>query len=189
MGLWYTARGAGLAALVALTLATSLGALTSMRMLSASTRVVMQYTHRAAAALGLGLIAMHVGTLLADRHAGVGVRGALVPFASAYRTNAVALGSIAAYLLVAIIALGVARGRLAGSARGASWWRRVHTLAYGAWGLAMLHGLTAGTDAALPWVRTLWAVCLAAVVMSLSLRLSSRTRRLDSSKTFVGAAR
>ncbi len=177
MTLWYTARGAGLAALVALTLATSLGALTSVKIRSASTRVVMQYMHRAAAALGLGLIAVHLGTVLADAHAGVGVRGALVPFAAAYRPNAVALGSIAAYLFIAIAALGFARGRLAASARGAAVWRGIHALAYGGWALAMLHGLTAGTDASLAWVRTLWAMCLIAVIASVAVRLGGQARR------------
>ena len=177
MTLWYTARGAGLAALVVLTLSTSLGALTSVKIRSSAARVVMQYTHRAAAAVGLGLIALHVGTIVADAKAGVGVRGALVPFASAYRPNAVALGSIAAYLLVTLAALALARGRLAASARGAAWWRRVHTLAYGAWALAMLHGLTAGTDAGLTWVRTLWAMCLVAVLTCVAVRLSALARR------------
>lgn len=177
MTLWYTARGAGLAALIVLTLATSLGALTSVKLRSATVRVISQYTHRTAAGLGLGLIALHVGTILADRQAGVGVAGALVPFASAYRPNAVALGSIAAYLFVLVAALGLARGRLASSARGARVWRYVHTLAYGAWGLAMLHGLNAGTDANLPWVRTLWVLCLMAVLGSVAVRLAGRARR------------
>jgi sulfoxide reductase heme-binding subunit YedZ len=177
MTLWYTARGAGLAALIVLTLSTSLGALASMKIRSAATRIVAQYTHRAAAGLGLGLIVLHVGTILADPKAGVGASGAFVPFASAYRPNAVALGSIAAYTLLLVAALGMARGRLAVSARGARAWRYVHTLAYGAWGLAMLHGLYAGTDAALRWVRTVWVLCLLAVLGSVAVRLGWRARR------------
>lgn len=177
MTLWYTARGAGLAALIVLTLSTSLGALASVKVRSAATRVVTQYTHRAAAGLGLGLIVLHVATILADRKAGVGVYGAFVPFASAYRPNAVALGSIAAYTFVLVAALGLARGRLAGSARSARAWRYAHTLAYGAWGLAMLHGLYAGTDARLPWVRTLWVLCLLAVLGSVTVRLGGQARR------------
>jgi predicted ferric reductase len=177
MTLWYTARGAGLAALIVLTLSTSLGALASVKVQSAATRVVTQYTHRAAAGLGLGLIMLHVTTILADPKAGVGVYGALVPFASAYRPNAVALGSIAAYTLLLVVALGLARGRLAGSARGARAWRYVHTLAYGAWGLAMLHGFYAGTDAGLRWARTLWVLCLLAVLASVTVRLSGQARR------------
>lgn len=177
MTLWYTARGAGLAALIVLTLSTSLGALTSIRIRSAAVRVVSQYTHRAAAGLGLGLITVHVGTILADPKAGVGAAGALVPFASSYRPNAVALGSIAAYTLLLVAALGLARGRMAASARGAAAWRYVHTLAYVAWGLAMLHGWNAGTDAGLPWVRTLWVLCLIAVLASVATRLAVPSRR------------
>ena len=173
MTLWYTARGAGLAALIVLTLATSLGALTSIKIRSAAVRVISQYTHRTAAGLGLGLIALHVGTILADRHAGVAVAGALVPFASTYRPNAVALGSIAAYLFVLLAALGLARGRLASSARGARVWRYVHTLTYGAWGLAMLHGLNAGTDAGLGWVRFLYVACFAGVAGAVAVRLTA----------------
>lgn len=177
MTLWYTARGAGLAALIVLTLSTSLGALASVKIRSAASRVVTQYAHRAAAGLGLGLIALHVGTILADRKAGVGAYAAFVPFASAYRPNAVALGSIAAYTLLLVVVLGLARGRLAASARGARAWRYAHALAYGAWGLAMLHGLYAGTDAGLRWVRTLWVLCLVAVLASLAVRLGGRARR------------
>ena len=177
MTLWYTARGAGLAALVALTMATSLGALTSVKIRSAATRVVMQYMHRAAAVLGLGLIAVHVTTIVADAKAGVSVAGALVPFAATYRPGAVALGSIAAYVFITITALGFARGRLAASARGAAVWRGIHTLAYGGWALAMVHGLTAGTDAGLAWVRTLWALCLIAVLASVATRLGTLARR------------
>ncbi|HEY3087839.1 MAG TPA: hypothetical protein VGJ59_07235 [Jatrophihabitantaceae bacterium] len=177
MTLWYTARGAGLAALVVLTLSTCLGALTSVKIRSAATRVLTQYAHRSAAVVGLGLIVLHVGTVLADPKAGVGAYGALVPFASAYHPNAVALGSIAAYGFILIAALGFARGRLAASARAVRAWRYIHTLAYGAWALAMLHSINAGSDRALAWVRTLWVLCLLAVLGSVVVRLSGQARR------------
>lgn len=179
MTLWYTARGAGLAALVVLTFATSLGALTSIRIRSSATRVVAQYVHRAASALGLGLILVHVATVVADPKAHVGLAGALVPFASAYRPGAVALGSLAAYALIAIVALGLARGRLAASARAAAWWRRFHALAYGAWVLAMAHSIQAGTDTGLAWVGMLWMACLVAVLLALTARLGSAAYRSE----------
>lgn len=183
MTLWYTARGAGLAALVALTFATSLGALTSIQIRSAATRILVQYVHRAASALGLGLILVHVATVVPDSKAHVGLAGALVPFASAYRPGAVALGSLAAYALIAVAALGLARGRLAASARGAAWWRRSHAVAYGAWVLAMIHSIQAGTDAGLAWVGTLWMTCLVAVLLSLTARLSGIAYRSERQAT------
>ena len=41
----------------------------------------------------------------------------------------------------------------------------------------MVHGLTAGTDAGLTWVRTLWAMCLIAVLASVAVRLGGQARR------------
>ncbi len=175
MTLWYTARGAGLATLVALTVATTLGAVGSRKSADIGRRVVVQYLHRTAALLGIGLLAVHVGTILLDAQAGVGVVGALVPFAASYRPGAVALGSITAYTVVAVAAFGLARGRLAGSVRGARTWRGVHLLSYAAWATALWHGVTAGTDTELTWVRLLYVGCLLAVPLALVTRLASGT--------------
>lgn len=171
MNLWFTARGAGLSALILLTAATSLGALTSRRG-RPDTRYLLQYVHRACAGLGVTALALHVGTILADSFAHVGWRGALIPFTSGYRPTAVALGSLAAYTFLAVAVLGLARGRLAARPLAARSWRAVHALAYAGWGTAMLHGFTAGTDADVPWVRLIFFLCLVAVAGSLAARLN-----------------
>jgi sulfoxide reductase heme-binding subunit YedZ len=168
---WLTARGAGLSALVLLTIATTLGALGSLRG-RAATRYVVQYVHRVCAGLGLGVLALHVGTVVVDSYAHVGVSGALVPFTAGYRATAVGLGTIAAYVFVAVAVLGLARGRMAASVRGARTWRGVHALAYGGWAVALVHGFTAGTDTSLPWVRAIYVGCVAAVVGALASRLT-----------------
>lgn len=178
MTVWLTARGAGLAALVLLTAATAVGALVSSRSLRPDLRVVVQYVHRTAAGAGLGVLVLHVLTVLADTYAHVGVTGAVVPFTAGYRATWVGLGTIAAYALVAVSVLGLARGRMAASARGAALWRGLHLLAWPAWALAMVHGLFSGTDTHLPWVRLLYLVCGAAVAVALSARLAE-TRRPD----------
>lgn len=170
--LWFTARGAGLSALLVLTLAVVLGALGSMRTRSAPTRVVVQYVHRTGAALGLGLIAVHVTTLVLDPKARIGLAGALIPFAAHYRPNAVALGSIAMYTLLLVAALGVARGRLASSRLGAPTWRVLHGLSYPAWLAAVGHGLLAGTDRGQRWVVALVVCCILAVVAAVVARVT-----------------
>ena len=78
MTLWYLARGAGLAALVLLTVTTALGALGTNRG-RPEVRVLLQYAHRATATLGLAVLTLHLTTILADQYAGVGWLGALVP--------------------------------------------------------------------------------------------------------------
>jgi predicted ferric reductase len=182
MDVWFTARGAGLSALVLLSAAACLGALVSRdgilaRRGNPARRYVMQYLHRACAGLGLGLLGLHITMILADSFAHVGWLGALLPFASGYRPATVALGTLGAYTFLAVAALGMARGRLAGSPRAARTWRGVHALAYGGWALAMLHGFTTGSDSSLGWVRLLYLGCLVAVVGSLASRLVTLRQR------------
>ncbi|MGI8677405.1 MAG: hypothetical protein ACR2LX_01700 [Jatrophihabitans sp.] len=163
MNIWFTARGAGLSALVLLSVSTCLGALVS-RPGDPVRRYLAQYLHRAAAGLGLTVLTVHVATILADSYAHVGWRGALIPFTSGYRPGWVAFGSLAAYTIVAVSILGLARGRLAASATGARVWRSLHALAYLGWASAMLHGFTSGTDSGVGWVRALYIACLVAVL-------------------------
>jgi sulfoxide reductase heme-binding subunit YedZ len=169
--LWFIARGAGLSAVLALTIATALGSLGSIRMRAVSWRVVMQYLHRTAAVLGLLLIVVHVSAILLDSLAHVGLDGAFIPFASSYRHTAVALGTFTLYALVIITALGLARGRLTTSRFGIATWRIVHCLTYVCWATAVTHGLLAGTDRGQRWVQALDAVCIAAVVLAVTVRL------------------
>jgi sulfoxide reductase heme-binding subunit YedZ len=164
-----TARGAGLATLLLLTITVCCGALAN-RARRPGTRVIVQYVHRATASLGLGVLTLHVATILADSLAHVGVTGALVPFSSSYRATWVGLGTIAAYLVLVVSALGLARGRMANSALGAAIWRRLHGLSYGAWGIALVHGFLSGSDSGRIWVRLLYLACIGAVVSSIAYR-------------------
>ncbi len=172
---WMTARGAGLSALLLLSITTAIGVVVSGRG-RATTRVVVQYVHRVAASLGLGVLLLHIGTILADSYAHVGVRGAVVPFTSSFRATWVGLGTIAAYTFLAVAALGFARGRMAGSTRGAAIWRAVHMSSYAGWAIAMVHGVYSGTDTSVPWVRWLYVICGGLVVGALAARLADGRR-------------
>ena len=127
--------------------------------------------HRAASGLGVGVLLLHVLTILADSYAHVGVTGAIVPFTSSYRATWVGLGTIAAYLLLLVAVIGFARGRLAATPRGAATWRALHSLGYLAWGLGMLHGLKSGTDTGVAWVSALYVGCGAVVTAAVGYRL------------------
>jgi sulfoxide reductase heme-binding subunit YedZ len=171
MTIWLIARGAGLAALVLLTLATALGALVSgAGPARPGARVVAQYAHRVTASLGLAVLGLHLTMILADSLAHVGWVGALVPFTAQYRPLWVGLGTLAAYTFLLVGATGFGRGRMAGWSRGAAAWRALHGAAYAGWALAMLHGLRAGTDSGVAWVRVLYLTCLVAVLGSVATR-------------------
>lgn len=175
MNVWYLARGAGLSALVLLSLSTCLGALMSGRG-KAGTRVVWHYVHRVSASLGLGVLALHLSMILADSYARVGWTASIIPFTSSFRPTWVGLGTLAIYTFVLVAAIGFARGRMAASALGAKVWRWLHSLAYVGWGLAMLHGFKSGTDSSIGWVRLLYVVCGVAVIGSVAVRFGLERR-------------
>lgn len=176
MTIWYVARGAGLSALVLLTVSTCLGTLMAGRAANrADGRVVAQYVHRFVASLALGVLGVHITAILADSYAHAGWLGALVPFSSEYRPLWIGLGSVATYLVLLVAATGFLRRRLAGSPRAAGAWRVLHGSAYAAWALSMLHGLRAGSDTGLPWVRWIYLGCLAAMVASVTVRAITST--------------
>ncbi len=175
MTIWYLARGAGLAALMLLTASTAIGALMTGRGRS-TTRVMWNYVHRVTASLGLGVLVLHIGSILADSYSHVGWVGSIVPFTSGYRPTWVGLGTLAVYAFVLAAAVGVARARIATSERGARAWRWLHGLAYGGWGLAMLHGFNSGSDSELAWVRMLYVACGVAVAASIAVRVGLERR-------------
>jgi len=163
MLIWYLARGAGISSFAMLSLATAAGALTSGRGCSIERRLVVQYVHRSAALTGLALLVLHIVTILADRFAGVGAAGALLPLASGYRPMAVSFGVLSMYLLVAATVTGLLRSRFARSAAASRRWRGIHLAGYAAWAAAAWHFYTAGTDASQWWARLvllagIWAV-------------------------------
>jgi sulfoxide reductase heme-binding subunit YedZ len=149
--LWYLARAGGLVALAALTLATALGAIASVRQpddgaVAHRVRFLVQYLHRAAAVTGLLTLVLHIGSLVVDAKSGVNLRAVVVPLTATYRPVAVAVGSLALLAFVFTAVVGAARGRLSASESAVRSWRRLHLAAYVAWVLAVMHGFTAGTD-------------------------------------------
>jgi predicted ferric reductase len=191
MTLWYVARASGVVALVAFTLATALGALTSVRPArrgrdSDERRILAQYAHRSAAVTGLALAAVHVTAIVLDAQAYVSASQAVVPFTAGYRPVAVGLGTIALYLFVLTAIVGASRGRLAGLAGASRAWRVVHAAAYVGWALSIGHALFAGTDANRLWMLALALGSIAVVIGGLSLRLRSES---DHAASYLVSAR
>jgi methionine sulfoxide reductase heme-binding subunit len=173
MLIWYLARGAGISAFLLLSLATAVGATIGRRWRDPQSRIQWQYVHRAAALGGVTMVLLHVGTLLADSYANVGVRG-LLPFGSGYRPVAVTLGVLAAYLLVAVSVTGALRSRLASSPRAVRIWRGIHLTSYAAWASSALHFYLAGTDRGETWALAVLFAGIGAVLAGVMARLFDR---------------
>lgn len=158
----------GVFSLVALSLTVMGGlAATDRLILLIRHRVLLQAIHRATAAAAMGFLAVHIVMKIVAGHARL--LDAAVPFLAHRRAGYVGLGTVAAYLMVIAAWTGIARGRFAGLSR-PGLWRLLHSSAYAAWPVALLHGLASGR-AAPGWVTVSYAICLVSVAMALLVRL------------------
>jgi Ferric reductase like transmembrane component len=166
--LWYVARGAGLTALVALTVSVVLGILTSVRWTNPRwPRFVIELLHRNASLVAFALIVVHVFAVVADAFAPIGLKDTLLPLVSVYRPVWLGLGAAASDLLIAIIVTSLLRHRMSHRV-----WRFVHWFSYAAWALIVVHGLGTGSDTKLGLVLILYAACIGSVTVALWWRLA-----------------
>jgi len=171
-GLWYATRAAGLVTLLLLTASVLLGVMTAGRFSSERwPRFLTVGLHRNLSLVVLVFLALHVGTTVLDQFVSVPVVAAFVPFVSGYKTFWLGLGTIAADLLLALLATSLLRNRL-----GHRSWRTVHWLAYACWPIGLAHGLGIGTDRATTWVFALTVACAATVAAAATWRLVTGVR-------------
>lgn len=167
--LWFATRGSGLVSLLLSTAVVCLGLLIVVRWSRpAWPRFLTVELHRRVALLSIVFAGVHIATAILDPFTSLGLVAAVIPLASTYRPVAVALGVISLDLMLAVIVTSLLRERL-----GHRVWRAVHWLAYGAWPLAVLHSLTAGSDAFASWMLALTGLCVVAVLGSLTWRVAA----------------
>ena len=147
---WLGIRAAGITAWGLLTAVVLWGILLRTRILghaASPTRVLD--LHRWLGAVALSFLAIHMVLLLFDAYLPFTIAQVLIPGLSSWETFAVALGSIAFWLLIPVSIVGRFRPRLKNA--GASLFQRTHWLAYAAWPVATMHYVLAGTDALASW--------------------------------------
>lgn len=157
--LWYATRATGEIALVLLTVTVALGIAGVSRLQSRGwPRVITAGLHRNISLLVVAFVIIHVLTTVLDSFVSIGLVTAIIPFTSSYRTLWLGLGTIAFDLLLALVVTSLLRSRLSYRS-----WRGVHVLAYASWPIALWHGLGTGTDAKLPWLLAIDALCVVVV--------------------------
>lgn len=166
--LWALGRGTGLVALVMFTIALALGiASRSGRPLPGLGRFGISDLHRTASLTGVGLVAVHLTSLLFDPFAQLRVVDFVLPFFASYRPLWLGLGTLAVDTLAVVTVVSLLRQRL-----GPRVFRTVHWATYALWPIALLHALGSGTDAGTEWFRGLTAACVVAVVAAVGWRLT-----------------
>lgn len=167
--LWYLTRGSGVVALVLLTAVVVVGMLTSLRVAGRGwPRFAIGGVHRNLTLLSIVFVAAHVVTTVADGYAPIGLKDAVVPFASPYRAVWLGLGAVAFDLVLALVVTSYLRHRI-----GVRAWRSLHWLAYAAWPVALVHGLGTGSDARTSWLTIVAGASLAAVALAALARVAA----------------
>lgn len=124
--------------------------------------LVLELHRRWALAAGVATAA-HVVIVVTDPASDTGPLAAFVPFAG---SAAVAVGSVAAWGLVALAVTSAAPRRFP-----APVWRAVHGTAFGTFALTLGHGFAAGTDTGNPAVLALYVVTAATLVGAVVTRV------------------
>jgi predicted ferric reductase len=167
--LWYLIRGSGVVALLLLTGTVALGIATANRWRAPGVpRFMTAALHRSVALLSVVFLSVHVLTSILDTYVSIRVVDAFIPLVGSVHPLALGLGAVAFDLVLALVVTSLVRAKL-----GLRAWRVVHWLAYVAWPVALLHGLTMGTDTAAAWNVIVVATCVLAVGAAVGWRVQS----------------
>lgn len=171
---WYTARAGGIVALGLASFSVIWGLLLSTRILAGRpTAAWLLDLHRFLGGAAVVFTGIHLAGLVADTYVHFGVADLLVPFASGWKTGAVAWGIVAFYLLLAVELTSLVMNRLP-----RRWWKRIHLTAYLMFWMGVVHGATAGSDAGNPlYVGSMTALVITVAGLTLYRILTARKFR------------
>lgn len=164
---WFIIRASGLVAFGLLAASTVWGLLLSTGLFGRSVKAKgLSYVHESLAVGSLLATFTHMAFLTVDEWVPFTIAELLVPGLSAWEPLAVALGVVAMWFMLVITVSFYVRRRI-----GQRVWRALHYGSFGAYVAAAVHGVTAGTDTANPFVMYLYVGSLALVVGLLVLRV------------------
>ena len=158
---WYAARAGGVVAYVLLSTGVVFGlAMSGKHTLKRWPRFAIEDVHRFLGITTGTFIVIHIVAVAIDAYLPFSLVSLLVPLLSKYRAVWVALGIVAAELLVALAVANHYRDR------GLAYkvWRKTHYVNFVVWTAATLHGLGSGTDRSARWLLAIYAVAIASVV-------------------------
>ncbi|GAC1629356.1 MAG: hypothetical protein NVS4B2_11380 [Chloroflexota bacterium] len=173
---WYVARGSGFVVFALLTFAVCLGLLLSLRWRTdAWPRVITEDLHQFILLTAGVFLTIHVVSTLLDTFIHFRWYEVLIPFTSSYRSIWLSLGIVSMYLGAAL-ALSIYLRPFIGYRA----WRTMHYAGFLAWSLALIHGLTTGTDARAPWAKAVYIGSILLIVALLAVRFGGIPVRLGS---------
>jgi predicted ferric reductase len=171
--LWFVTRAAGLVSIGLLSLTVALGIVSTSRHAYGPRwpRFLSQGLHRNVSLIAVALLAVHIGTAVADDYVAIRLRDVVVPVGGLYRPVWLGGGAVAVDVLALVIVTSLLRLHL-----GYRTWRLLHWTGYGCWAVAVVHGLGTGSDARRGWALSLQVACVAVVLVAVMARLGEDWR-------------
>lgn len=167
---WYVTRASGIIAWLMLTASVIWGIVLSTKAFPEQRRPAwLLDLHRWLGGLAVSFLAIHLAALVADNYTHFGLTDLTVPFASDWKSGAVAFGVIAAWLLVAVEITSLAMRHLP-----KRFWRGVHLTSYLVFLLTSLHAAYAGSDRTALLYQGTAAASIVAVVWATMYRVANR---------------
>ncbi|MFN0146663.1 MAG: hypothetical protein ACKVT1_09140 [Dehalococcoidia bacterium] len=172
---WFATRAAGLMAFVTLSLSMILGlTMSSKSAPRAVSKLFVFEMHQFLSVISLVLLGVHAGALIFDGFLRFSPLEVLVPFLAPYQRGWVGIGVIGGWLALITALSFWFKARIGHRA-----WRKLHYATFGAYVLALIHGMTARTDTALAPVYVMYIVSMATVAALITVRIGqawTRTR-------------
>jgi predicted ferric reductase len=170
---WYVARSGGITALVLTGLSVIWGLLLSTKVMNgAPAPKWLLSLHRWLGGLSVTFTAVHIAALVFDSYVHFGFTDLFVPFASDWKPGAVAWGIVSMYLLIAVQVTSMFMKRIP-----RRWWKRVHMSSWLLFWTGLIHGITAGTDAANPVYIAVTGTMTLLVIFLTGYRVMMTNRR------------
>ena len=171
--LWYTTRATGFVALILFTLVVSLGTFVATRVGGTLVgRFELNELHRSVSITAIVFLVIHITSTVIDSYVPTGWISVFLPGTSAFKRLAVALGSVAFDLLLAVWISSLLKLRIRNST-----WRFIHWFSWLAFASAIVHTLLAGTDSRRTFGLMLVVVCSSVVFGSALWRFLGRPTR------------
>ena len=167
---WYAARGAGILAYVVLSFVVVLGTtMAGRKAFKRWPKFAVEDVHRFSGLLVGTFISIHIVAVAIDSYLPFSLTSLVVPLTSIYRPLWIALGVVAAELLLALAITNHYRRSLP-----YSFWRKAHYVNFVVWVAATLHGVGSGTDRSSPWFLALYGIATGAVVAAIATSVARR---------------
>src|SRR5712692_6395980 len=162
---WVLARVGGLGSYAALAVAMVTGiALRSAVLDWLGSNRVLRSVHEYTTVLWIPLSGVHLGALLLDFTARIGVLDLVVPFRAVYGTLAVGLGALAVDVLLLVTVTALLKCHIKPDV-----WKWLHRLSYVAFALIFFHAVLSGTDFSDPVVSAItWSAAAALLALGLA---------------------